>query len=34
MVAMNLLRVGLTDNQDFKNAKKKESAWLWGLGSH
>jgi hypothetical protein len=34
MVAMNLLRVGLIEIQDFLNANKKESVWLWGLGTH
>jgi hypothetical protein len=34
MVAMNILRVGLKKIQDKQNAKKKESVWLWGLGSH
>ncbi len=34
MVAMNLLKVGLTKNQDKKNANKKDRVWLWGLGSN
>jgi hypothetical protein len=31
MVAMNLLRVGLIENQDKQNANKKNSVWLWGF---
>jgi len=31
MVAMNLLKVGLRENQDKQNANKKKSVWLWGF---
>jgi hypothetical protein len=34
MAAMNLLKVDLIEYQDFLNAYKKESVWLWGLGYH
>jgi hypothetical protein len=32
MMAMKLLRVSLTKNQDKQNANKKESVRLWGYG--
>jgi hypothetical protein len=33
MVAMNLLKAGLLENQDKprQNVNKKESVWLWGF---
>ncbi len=28
---MNLLRVGLIENQDKQNANYKKNVWLWGF---